>query len=324
MTERAVGSFPDPADEAMGARARRRYSAPRRWRHRRRRTRRAELPNLVVIGGLKCGTSSMHHYLGLHPEIQMSRPKELNFFVKELNWNLGLDWYASRFDGRYPVRGESSPHYTNLPRYAGVAERLGRTCPEARLIYMVRDPIERMLSHWAHSTGAGYETREIVPTLSDPDTPYMNRSRYWLQLQAFLDHFDRSQIEVIAREDLLDERDRTMRRAFRFLGVDEEFSSPHFEREWEQSSAKRGRKYKGLEAAIRLPGLRWVDGSFELLPEPARWLVERIVHDPGRPSKPKEPLPADLLKTLRSRFAEDVAALREFTGRPFSGWGSYA
>ena len=68
-----------------------------------------QLPNLIIVGGLKCGTTSIHHYLGLHPEIQMSKPKELNFFVEEMNWDLGLDWYASRFDDRFKVRGESSP-----------------------------------------------------------------------------------------------------------------------------------------------------------------------------------------------------------------------
>ena len=88
-----------------------------------------QLPNLIIIGGLKCGTTSIHHYLGLHPEIQMSKPKELNFFVEELNWDLGLDWYASRFDDRFEVRGESSPHYTNLPRFEGVAERIQRALP---------------------------------------------------------------------------------------------------------------------------------------------------------------------------------------------------
>ena len=82
------------------------------------------------------------------------------------NWDLGLDWYRGRFDDRFPVRGESSPHYTNLPRFNGVAERIREHCPDARLIYMVRDPIKRILSHWVHATGAGYETRELVPTLS--------------------------------------------------------------------------------------------------------------------------------------------------------------
>src|SRR5258708_33834762 len=94
----------DPADEAMRARPRERYATDRKSRFRRRRKRHAQLPNFIIVGGLKCGTTSIHHYLGLHPEIQMSKPKELNFFVEELNWDLGLDWYASRFDDRFEVR----------------------------------------------------------------------------------------------------------------------------------------------------------------------------------------------------------------------------
>ena len=88
-TSRALS--PDPADEAMCARARERYSADRKSRWRRRRKRHAAMPNLIIVGGLKCGTTSIHHYLGLHPEIQMSKPKELNFFVSELNWDLGIE-----------------------------------------------------------------------------------------------------------------------------------------------------------------------------------------------------------------------------------------
>ena len=61
----------------------------------------------------------------------------------------------------------------------------------------LRDPIKRILSHWMHATGAGYETREMVPVLSDPDNQYTNRSRYWMQLQPYLERFDRAQIEVI-------------------------------------------------------------------------------------------------------------------------------
>src|SRR5205085_2224224 len=103
----------DPSDEAMCARARERFTGDRGKRVPRRKLRHAAMPNLIIIGGLKCGTTSIHHYLGLHPEIQMSKPKELNFFVEELNWDLGLDWYGGRFDDRFAVRGESSPHYTN-------------------------------------------------------------------------------------------------------------------------------------------------------------------------------------------------------------------
>src|SRR6059058_1737729 len=110
----------------MVARAHARFAAERRrarWRGRGRR-RPSALPNLLVIGGLKCGTTSLHHYLNLHPEVAMSRPKELNFFVAELNWPLGRDWYAGHFEPGAPVRGESSPHYTNRPAFAGVSQRM--------------------------------------------------------------------------------------------------------------------------------------------------------------------------------------------------------
>ena len=56
------------------------------------------LPNLIVIGSQKCGTSVLHYYLSLHPEVSMSKPKELNFFIEERNWPRGIDWYRGHFD----------------------------------------------------------------------------------------------------------------------------------------------------------------------------------------------------------------------------------
>ncbi len=316
-TQSTLATPRDPADEAMCARARERYTGDRGSRFRRRRKRHAELPNLIIVGGLKCGTTSIHHYLGLHPEVHMSKPKELN-------WDLGLDWYASRFDSRFEVRGESSPHYTNLPRFTGVPERIREHCPDARLIYMVRDPIRRILSHWVHATGAGYETRELVSTLSQPDSSYIHRSMYWMQLQPYLDLFDRNQIEVIAQEELQAEREETMRKAFRFAGVDETFTSEQFDREWEKSSAKQGDKYQLMEKLIKLPGLRSFDRNFDRLPESLRWIVEKVVHDPEKPPAPKPKLPDDLFETMRGRFGSDVAALQEFAGREFAGWHDYS
>lgn len=314
----------DPADEAMCGRARERFTGDRRLPWRRRRRRHAALPNLIIVGGLKCGTTSIHHYLGLHPEIQMSKPKELNFFARELNWDLGLDWYASRFDSRFAVRGESSPHYTNLPRFEGVAERIHAHCPAAKLIYMVRDPVKRILSHWVHATGAGYETREMVPTLSAPDSSYIHRSLYWMQLQPYLERFDRERIAIFAQEELQTEREETMRRAFRFAGVDEGFTSEQFDREWEKSSAKQGGKYQLMERLVKLPGLRSFDRNFDRLPESMRWLVEKVVHDPEKPPAPKPRLPDDLFETIRGRFGADVAALQQLAGREFPGWQDYS
>ena len=313
----------DPSDEAMCVRARERFAGDRGKRVSRRRLRHAALPNLIIIGGLKCGTTSIHHYLGLHPEVQMSKPKELNFFVSELNWDLGLDWYRARFDSRFPVRGESSPHYTNLPRFRGVADRIAQHCPDAKLIYMVRDPIKRILSHWVHATGAGYETGELEEVLSRPDNAYVDRSLYWMQLQPYLERFERERIEIISQEELFADREKTMRRAFQFAGVEEGFRHEQFDREWEKSSAKSGDKYQVMEKLIKLPGLRSFDRNFDRLPESLRWLVEKVVHDPEKPSAPKPKLPEELSERMRGWFRDDVAALQEFTGRHFEGWNEY-
>ena len=303
----------------MVARAHERFAAERR-RSRHPRRRRGALPNLIIIGGLKCGTTSLHHYLNLHPEIAMSRPKELNFFVAELNWPLGRDWYAGHFDPKAPVRGESSPHYTNRPAFAGVPERMREVLgDEVRLIYVVRDPIDRMLSHYLHNLGGGYDERPLTEALAEPESSYVARSRYFFQLEPYLEAFGPDRMQIVSREDLKRDRPETMRRAFAFCEVDPDFTSEQFEREWETGVAKTGGRFRVMDRAVRLPGLRALDRNFDRLPESLRWIVERLVHDPEGGEAPKPELPADLRERLVEVLGDDVARLEELTGRRF-GW----
>src|SRR4051812_8928400 len=97
--------------------------------------RRSPLPTFVGIGAHKGGSTSMYHYLKSHPEIFMAEPKELDFFVEELNWGLGRSWYEQRFAGadRFVAAGEISPHYTHYPHLKGVPRRLASLLPDVRL-----------------------------------------------------------------------------------------------------------------------------------------------------------------------------------------------
>ena len=314
-------TYVDPADRAMIARAHERFAGDRRRAARGASGRaRGELPNVVVIGGLKCGTTSLHHYLNAHPEIEMSRPKELNFFVEELNWGLGVNWYRSHFTGTAPVRGETSPHYTNRPFFEGVAERMAATLPEeARLIYMVRHPIDRVLSHYLHNLGGGYDERPLEEALADERSSYVQRSRYAFQLEPYLEAFGTDRVLVITREELARERVETMRRVFAFVGVDPSFRSEDFEREWETGSGKTKGGFRLMDRAVRLPGLRALDRNFDRLPERLRWLVERIVHDPERGEAPKPELPPALRERLAELFRPEVERLESIVGRPL-GW----
>ncbi len=307
----------DLADEAMLARAHQRFAAD----HRRPVSsgKGGALPNLVVIGGLKCGTTSLHHYLSLHPEIAMSRPKELNFFVAELNNSLGPGWYASHFDPAAKVRGETSPHYTARPRLEGVAGRMHQLIPGARLIYAVRDPIERLLSHYLHNVGGGYESRSLDEVLAEPSSAYVDRGRYAYQLEPYLATYGADSVAVVTQDELRQEREATMRRLYSFLGVGSGFTSPEFEREWETGSAKGRGGFRVMDRAVRLPGLRALDRGFDRLPESLRWRVERIVHDPDGGEARKPVLSEAQREQLTAIFAPDVERLSELTGQAF-GW----
>ena len=304
----------------MVARAHERFAAERRRAKHQARGHRHALPNLIIIGGLKCGTTSLHHYLNLHPEVAMSRPKELNFFVTELNWPLGRGWYEGHFDPSVRIRGESSPHYTNRPSFNGVPARMRKLLgSDARLVYVVRDPIDRMLSHFLHNVGGGYEDRSLVDALSDPESSYVARSRYFFQVEPYLEEFEAESIQIVGREELKDDRPGTMRRAFEFLGVDPNFTSEQFEREWETGVAKTGSRFRLMDRAVRLPGLRAIDRNFDRLPESLRWLAERVVHDPDRGEVAKPEVPDSLRRHLVELFRDDTAELERLAGRSF-GW----
>jgi hypothetical protein len=124
---------------------------------------------------------------------------------------------------------------------------------------------------------------------------------------------------IVDNAELAGERVATMRRIFEFCEVDPDFNSEQFEREWETGSAKQEGGFRLMDRAVRLPGLRALDRNFDRLPESLRWMVERIVHDPGKGAAPKPELDAALRDRLRELLAGDVAELEELTGRRF-GW----
>jgi hypothetical protein len=191
--------------------------------------------------------------------------------------------------------------------------------PRARLVYMVRHPFDRMLSHYLHNVGGGYESRSLEEALGDPGSAYLARSRYALQLEPYLEAFGAERIAIVSREELKDDRSATMRRLFELCGVDPGFSSPQFEREWETGSGKSAGGFRLMDRAVRLPGLRAIDRNFDRLPESLRWLGERIVHDPETGAAAKPELPEGLRARLAAELGEDVRRLEQVSGQRF-GW----
>ncbi len=193
----------------------------------------ASYPNLLVVGAMKCGTSALHRLLDRHPQVAMAPGKELNFFFgpstppdddatqwwREGQWHRGREWYAAQFDPGAPVRGESSPGYTD-PSHPEVAERVRALLPEVRLVYLVRDPFERAISQWRHHVRDGTERRPAQRALLDPDSQYLARSRYLERITPFLEHFNREQLLVVVQERLRRHTDREVQRVLVHAGAD--------------------------------------------------------------------------------------------------------
>jgi hypothetical protein len=272
-----------------------------------------------VIGAQKCGTTSLHYYLDQHPEISMARAKELNFFIARGTWPRGVEWYAAQFDPGARIRGESSPTYTDYPVEQGVPARMHSVVPDAKLVFMVRDPIERLVSQYVHAYTARRQDRPIEDLLADDlgNHPYVTRSKYFLQLQQYLPYFPLERILVVAQEDLLHDRARTMRRVFEFLGVDASFYHPRFERlKHRTSSHRRRRTWAGMvvSAAARR-ATRHV--------EPPRWIVwkaERLLVFPLARRIERPVLSATFREQLSAELADDANRLRELTGKEFQSW----
>jgi hypothetical protein len=180
---------------------------------------------------------------------------------------------------------------------------------------MVRHPIDRLLSHYLHNVGGGYETRELAEAVSDPGSAYVQRGLYAFQLEPYLAAFGAERILVVSREELGAERDSTVRRVFEFCGVEPGFTSPEFDREWETGSGKGSGGYRLMDKAVRMPGLRALDRNFDRLPERLRWRVERMVHDPDSGEAQKPELDAELRDRLAKVFRPDAARLEGLIGR---------
>jgi Sulfotransferase family len=252
------------------------------------------LPTFVVIGAMKAGTVSLRHYLDEHPDVFLGRGGkfgEPNFFIAEDNWPRGRGWYESLFydAGRAAAIGECSPSYTMAPAFRGVPERMAQVIPGARLVYVVRDPIARMQSMYMHQVSAGRERRRAEVALLDDR--YLGPSLYGLQLAAFLDHFDRNQVLVIASEELRDRPREALSAVFDHLAVDPAAADLD----------KRHHDHRSIDKPVpRLHDLTWLPRSqVKLQP---RW----------RPDQ-RAGL-ARLLTTRRARVG-DSAIPRELRGR---------
>ena len=201
------------------------------------------------------------------------------------------------------MRGEASPNYTNYPRFKGVAKEMYRVLPEAKLIYLVRDPIDRMVSAYLHNQRKGRVNGNLAETITERGSTYLRRSRYHKQVQRFARLYPPENLMIIDQLDLLERRQETLADVFRFLDVDDTF----WDSRYGQLRHETGRPTRPALARV----------SERVSPDLARRMSARsaVAAALQRPL-----VDADLHEELSAKLKPDIDRFREFTGRDFAHW----
>jgi len=292
-------------------------------------------PNLFIVGAPKCGTSSMHAYLQAHPEIFMSTPKELHYFGRDLPQprpTASLGEYLTYFSAIAPYErwvGESSPSYL----YSRSApSEIREFTPEARVIIMVRNPVDMIYSLHSQQLRQGTETildfkealknearskagdRTSVKLGFLSSQPYREAATYSSHVQRYLDVFDLDRIHVIVLEELQADPARVYGQVLEFLDV------IPFEPAFGVANSNKVLRSVKLHRFIHQPPevARWAANN--LLPARTRRKLFNRVRALNMKSRPLPPMDPALAKQLRDQFAPEVHRLSKLLGRDLSFW----
>jgi len=288
------------------------------------------MPNFLVIGAMKSGTTALYYYLEQHPEIYMSPVKEPNFFSSQEQENAAdsvtdIGAYQHLFRGASGEKaiGEASHSYLYEPR---AAAEIRRYIPEARLIAILRNPINRAYSHFLHMVRSGAEpVDDFAQALREEKVgirrertfqDYIGRGLYYEQLERYFGIFPREQVRVYLYEDLSDAPVRTVQDAFRFLEVDDSFVPDVSLRR----NVSGQPKYRTLDGLLRRQS-RIKHAAKIYLPARLRWRLSRAFDDlKTRNLVGPPPLQSEVRRQLIGVYREDILKVQDLIHRDLSGW----
>jgi len=278
-------------------------------------------PDFLIIGAMKCGTTSLHDYLGKHPEIFTTTPKEIHFFTENKFDEDKIEEYYINFKSEKKIVGTSPQNYTKYhkPEFSGVAARLKHYLPNVKLIYLVRDPLKRIVSHYNESQESGSSPSVgLNETLfRDNNHHYIRTSEYYNQLSQYLPYFKKSQILILSLEDLQSNRLQVLNKVFNFLGVEELDNFSLFDYSLNKSGDKRRNS------------MFWsfIYGFYQYLPTAFKQLKllqgikkNKFLNKLTKTHIKKEELSEDAVNMLTKRLHSDANKLREWAGESFEEW----
>lgn len=261
-------------------------------------------PDFIIIGAMKCGTSTLAAQLGQQSGIFLTTPKEPNFFSDDDVFAQGMPWYQALFAGaaQSDIKGEASTHYTKLPTHPHTVSRMAAVLPNLRLVYMVRDPVQRAVSHFIHE----WTERRMGGDLNDAVQTYPELVEYGLyakQITPFIDAYGTDAICLTSLERLKTNPQDELARIAQHIG----FGGPV---QWQSDlatqnvSGERIRKLPLHSLLIDHPVARTLRRA--LVPQRLR---TRLVA--SRQMRTRPTLSPECTAELRDRFAADQSKLAQ-------------
>jgi hypothetical protein len=264
-------------------------------------------PDFLIIGAMKCATSSLHEQLALQPGIFMTELKEPNFFSNDEQYALGMEWYLSHFASAKPdeICGESSTHYTKLPTYPQTIKRIRQDFPDVKLIYVMRHPIDRLVSQYIHEWSQRFITVEINQAV-DEYPELIAYSQYTMQLKPYFETFGQERVLPVFFERMITNPQDELERVCQFIGYE---GKPVWDDELnaQNVSSDRMRKSGWRDFLVEAPGLKQL----------RRWLIPKSFRTWVRSlwtMKKKPELEPQQVEKLRAIFDEDLAVLGSWLG----------
>jgi hypothetical protein len=296
----------------------------------------SQLPDFLVIGTVKTGTTSLYRYLKSHPEIYLSPIKEPRYFAfpdtrpvfvgphRRLPVVWKIEDYRRLFEARttQPVAGEISPLYLYHQCSPGAIRKL---IPSARLIAILRDPAERAYSHFCHNRRDGHEPLADFAAALDAEEEriakgwwskyhYRNHGYYARQLRRYLELFPREQMLILVYDDMVADCPGFLKRICSFLGVDESHSFDTSERDNVTVGIPRTFILRRLVRSAKRAKRR---GRGGVPLKTASNLLQRL---PKLLWAPKPEFPPGVRAQLVSEFKPDILELQKIIGRDLSPW----
>lgn len=200
---------------------------------------------------MKSATSTLQEQLAQQPGLYMSDPKEPNFFSDDDQYNKGIDWYAGLFKC-FPSEGlfgEASTHYTKLPTYPKTIDRISEHLSNVRYVYVMRHPVDRLVSHYTHEWSMGKYNCDINEAITRyPEL--IEYSCYAMQLEPYFERFGKDNVLPVFFDRLITESQDELERVCKFIGYKRK-PNWSFDLEAQNISNKRIRRFPFYNFLVR-------------------------------------------------------------------------